>query len=348
MKFKKISIGKIKKLGIFFLPVLALIVISSLVILLGKTAGKVEEISVKLDDETFKMVQNKDFSKISVYISQSGEIVKVDLEDYVLGVISGEMPAAFNEEALKAQAVVARTYAVKRLIYPCEKAEGADICDSVHCQVYMNKKDRMNSWDKNKAQDYWDKLQRAVSSTKGEVLTYNGELVLYPQFFSTSWGKTEDCSAVFSLSLPYLKSVSSPGEDEAPKYKSKTIISSTQFINKINSNFKGANLNISNLRNSVKISSRNQGGSVNEIKIGDTSIKGTQFRSVFDLNSANFNISFTNKAVVIETSGYGHGVGMSQWGANAMAEKGAKYNEILSHYYNGIQLNNISELKFVR
>ncbi|MBL4932670.1 stage II sporulation protein D [Clostridium paridis] len=344
MRFKKINIKISKKIIIFLLPILVLIFVPSIILVWGKVPLNSLNFD-KLGEQESKQVEGKDFSKVTVYKTKTGTTEKVDLEVYVLGVLSGEMPAAFDEEALKAQAVAARTFAMKRILYPCTEAKGADVCDTVHCQVFMSKEDRVSKWDKDKSEEYWKKLEDAVSATKGKVLTYNGELVLYPQFFSTSWGKTEDAEAVLSTALPYLQSVDSPGEEVAPKFKSSITISSKEFVEKINNKYKEAKLAVNNIKDSIKIVSKNPGGSVNEVKVGGVTIKGTEFRSLLSLNSANFTFSFSNKGIEIQSFGYGHGVGMSQWGANVMAKSGVKYEDILKHYYKGIELKDVSEVK---
>ena len=279
---------------------------------------------------------------MKVYSSKEGKIKKLDLEEYIYGVVSAEMPANFELEALKAQAVAARTYALSKKINKCSNSKGADICDTVHCQVYMEKEERFKGWS-NKAETYWNKIVQAVDYTKGVVLTYDRKLVLNPQFFATSSGKTEDNKDVFASNIPYLKSVNSPGEEIAPKFKSKVEISYEKFINKINSTYKKAKMKNSNVKNQVKIINRTDGGGVEKIQLGKTSISGIEFRKLFNLNSSNFNIKFNSNNIEILCKGYGHGVGMSQWGANAMAKNGDGFDKILTHYYTGVKLINVNK-----
>lgn len=206
----------------------------------------------------------------------------------------------------------------------------------------MSKDERISKWSKSEAESNWEKIQKAVLDTKGQVLTYDGSVLEYPQFFATSSGKTEDAKDVFSMDVPYLKSEDSKGEEIAPKYKTSTQIPINDFINKINSKYKGVNANKSNLSSLIKILSFTEAGSVKEIKIGNEIVKGTEFRTLFNLNSTNFTLDFQQDSVEVNCKGYGHGVGMSQWGANAMAKSGSKYDEILKHYYSGVEIQEIN------
>lgn len=308
----------------------------------GKNNDVIKQVG---SNNKIKTSYSKEELSIDVYITKEDRVETMDLEEYVLGVVAAEMPAEFELEALKAQAVAARTYGLAHTdTFKGEKNEklyGADLDDTTAFQVFMNKEQRMDAWPKNKREGYWKKLNKAVSETEGEVLTYNGELVMAPYYFSTSSGKTENGIDVFGIDVPYLKSVKSIGEEDAPKYKSEFVYTYnelTEALNKWNSKL---NLKPSTLKENLTILERTQGGSVSKIKVGKESISGKQFRSILNLNSANFNIEFNNKNVTIICHGYGHGVGMSQWGADAMAEDGYNYKEILKHYYQGTDIKKI-------
>ncbi|MDO5516608.1 MAG: stage II sporulation protein D [Clostridium sp.] len=281
--------------------------------------------------------------KVKLYLTGQKKTVELDLEEYITGVVASEVPADFNEEALKAQAVAARTFYMNKRKTPCKDAEanGAEICDTTNCQVYMSKEKRMSSWSSSKGEENWNKIKSAVDNTKGQVLTYDGELLEYPQFFSTSSGKTEDAKDVFAMDIPYLKSQESKGEERAPKFESSTSISTDNFISRINESYPDASLKKNKLSSMVSIKSYTEGGSVKEIQLGGSVIKGTDFRKLFGLNSSNFTLNFNGSTVVIKCKGYGHGVGMSQWGADAMAKDGSKYDEILKHYYSGVEIETI-------
>lgn len=289
-------------------------------------------------------LKQKDFDHIKVYITDKKKILDMDMEEYITGVVAAEMPAAFDEEALKSQAVAARTFAVNHILYKgCSKYEGVDICDSTHCQVYKSKEEMIKSWPKECSEEYWNKIRNAVKSTKGEVISYNGELIQYPQYFAISSGNTEDAIEVFAIEdAPYLKSKESKGEEIAPKYSSNVKISIRDFVHKLNSFYPKAQLRENNVKDNVSIKSRTQGGSVKEIKIGNIIISGSKFREIFNLNSANFNLKFYNNEIIITCLGYGHGVGMSQWGANVKAKDGMNYREILSYYYEGTKIQKIN------
>ncbi|MGL5245861.1 MAG: stage II sporulation protein D [Sarcina sp.] len=280
---------------------------------------------------------------VKVFLPEKNKVEEIDMEKYVLGVVSSEMPASFEKDALIAQAILARTFVISKKLSPCKQANGADICSTVHCQAYTNPKDKEKNLNTN-GKELFNKIEEAVSECKGMVLSYNNILVKYPQYFSTSWGKTEDAQYVFSIDVPYLKSVESPGEEVAPRYKENFIFSNEEFVNKFNSKFSKSNLTVGNLKNNVEIISKNPGGTVNELKIGGVTVKGTEFRSIYGLNSASFNININNK-VEIECLGYGHGVGMSQWGANIMAKEGKDFKDILKHYFIGCDIISIESCK---
>lgn len=282
--------------------------------------------------------------KVKLYRREKGTVEEIDLEEYIKGVVASEMPANFDEEALKAQAVAARTYYMNKRINPCKEAEikGAEICDSTDCQVYMDKQERISKWSKKDSEANWNKINEAVESTKGEVLTYDGVILEYPQYFAVSSGKTEDALDVFSMNVPYLKSTESSGEEIAPKYETTSSISVDEFINKIKSKYSDTEISKSNIRNCIEVQSYTQGGSVKEIRVGNENISGVEFRKILNLNSTNFSVSYKGNDIIFSCKGYGHGVGMSQWGANAMAKNGVAYDEILKHYYDGVDIEKIN------
>jgi len=281
--------------------------------------------------------------KVKLYHKDRDSVEKLDLEEYIIGVVASEVPASFSEEALKAQAVAARTFYMNKRNNPDKdaKKKGAEICDTTDCQVYMSKDERIAKWSSSQAESNWNRIQKAVLDTKGQVLTYEDSLLEYPQFFATSSGKTEDAKDVFSIDVPYLKSEESKGEEIAPKYKTKLEISINEFVNKINEKYSTANLKKSDLASQITIKSYTKAGSAKEIKIGNETIKGTEFRTLFNLNSTNFKFDFEKDLVRINCTGYGHDVGMSQWGANVMAKSGSTYDQILKHYYSGVEIKEI-------
>ncbi len=281
--------------------------------------------------------------QINVYRHESGKVVSVPLEEYVKGVVAGEMPSTFEMEALKAQAVAARTYAVSKVRRsatgnPAEHPD-APLCDDVHCQVYRTEEElKKLKGDQWMAEGY-KKISEAVEATAGQVMYYQGALVEQPLFHSSSGGKTENSEDVFTSALPYLRSVDSPYEEDAPHQGESVSISMATFASKIKSVYPNAGT-IS--RDTVKITEHSEGGRVETMKVGNASVTGRRVRDLFGLRSANFTISFTGSDIVFTTTGYGHGVGMSQYGANGMAKAGFGYTDILSHYYSGVEVKPVT------
>lgn len=282
-----------------------------------------------------------DLETVKVYISETGQVKSIPLEEYVIGVVLSEMPAAFEEEALRAQSILARTYVISKKFKSCSKNNQADICDTTHCQAYTDPKEKKVEWG-SKADEYYEKIKSAVDKTKGLVVSYEEVIIKYPQYFAISSGKTEEAESVFSMDIPYLQSVESPGEEEAPKYESSITYSRSSFISMLKNSFNISGLTFNNLENMIEILSRNTGDTVKEIKIGSSTLTGIEFRQAFGLNSANFSIDFNGDNVIINCKGYGHGVGMSQWGANAMAKNGSDYIEIIKHYFQGSDIINLN------
>ena len=341
--------------------VLVFFIVFTIPVLFGSLSKKDEENKEENDvdsvsqdiitNDTIKDNQNKrklvdagiDVTMVKVYITNTGKIKSMPLEEYVLGVVLSEMPAAFDEEALMAQSILARTYVISKKLKSCSKSEEADICDSTHCQVYTDPEEKKKQWG-SKADEYYEKIKSAVEKTANLIVSYEGVIIEYPQYFAISSGKTEEAESVFSIDIPYLQSVESPGEEEAPKYESKKTYTKTNFINIIKNNISRSDLSVNNLESAINILSRNVGDTVKEIKIGNNVLTGIEFRQIFALNSANFTIKFEGDNVVIDCKGYGHGVGMSQWGANAMAKNGNNYKEIIKHYFQGSDVININDV----
>lgn len=323
---------------LIFMIVAPIIIIKSVPVVAD--VNKIDKNSNNENNDKSKDIIIDSSSNIKVYLTKEDKIVEVPIEDYVKSVVSSEMLASFDDEALKAQAIAARTFVASRKIKACPNANGGDVCDSTHCQVYINKDEKIKLWGE-KGNEYWDKISKAVDDTAGKVLSFNDELVLYPQFFSTSSGNTENSVDVFSNAIPYLVSVKSEGENIAPKYETEFTFSIDEFINKINSLYVDAGLTTSSLNENIEILTRSEAGGVKEIRFGGQTVKGIEFRISFGLSSTNFEYSIDGNNIVFKCKGYGHGVGMSQWGANVMGKNGAKYDEILKHYYTGIDIKNL-------
>lgn len=282
---------------------------------------------------------NKETPQIKVYNHKTGQVEIKDLEEYLCGVISGEMSAEFDLEALKAQAVAARTFTIYNK--DSKKHKSADVCtDYKHCQEYKSKDELLKKNGKKWMDKYYKKIEQAVKETKGHIIVYNDKPIL-PLYFSTSSGSTENSEEVFSTKYPYLRAVDSPYDKNAPKYASNIKINNEDFVRAIQKSYPGINISSKNLSSQISIKSRSEGGSVEKIKISNKELSGRDIRSLFDLNSANFDIKYNKDYVDIIVKGYGHGVGMSQWGAEGMSKDGYQYYDILNHYYSSTKIKDI-------
>lgn len=280
---------------------------------------------------------------VSVWIEEKGKTEEIDFEDYVTAVTASEMPASFDTEALKAQSVAARTYAMAKILKYDEKQPSAHpdapLCDSTHCQVYKSEKDLIALHDKGWENDGWKKIKEACKATEGEMLYYGGELVMQPLFFSSSGGQTENSEDVFTGAYPYLVSVSSPYEENASHKDEKKTFSASQVRTALESAFPDRPVGDLSA-GGAKILSRTAGGRVDDIQVGDSRFRGTEVRNALGLSSALFTVDFDTATgeMTFTSSGYGHGVGLSQYGADGMAKEGFTYKEILTHYYTGTEV----------
>ncbi|MBR2453100.1 MAG: stage II sporulation protein D [Clostridia bacterium] len=264
---------------------------------------------------------------------------KIPLETYLVGVLAAEMPASYEEEALKAQSVAARSYIISKMGGGNPDHPDAQVCtDPNHCKGWLSEEDAKSKWKKGDKNKYWKKLTNAVKSTKGEYMTYNAEVV-EAFFFASSGGKTENSEDVWSSSRPYLRSVESYGEALSENNVSTVTFTRSQFAEKLNPHLSQP-LDPSKSP-SISEPQRTEGGSVRSINISDKTFKGTELRSILGLKSANFTITQSSDSITFTVKGYGHGVGMSQTGANYMAKEGHTYKEILSHYYTDIEFSKL-------
>lgn len=288
-------------------------------------------ISFKEDKTNFyleeKIEEEKSIS-VKVKDTNTNEIIKMNLEDYLVGVVAAEMPASFHEEALKAQAVAARSYALYKIN---NSNKEYDLVTNVTNQSYITQEEMKNKWN-NDFDKYFEKISKAVNDTKNEVMYYDNE-VIEAFYFSMSNGYTEEASLVFKETEPYLTSVESSWDNESLNGFTKEVIFTKDEFCKM------LNLSCENLTvNDIERSSSNR---VNKIIINNMEFIGTDLRKKLDLRSTDFNITISSDNVVITTYGYGHGVGMSQYGANGMAKEGYNYKDILKHYYTGINISKI-------
>lgn len=276
--------------------------------------------------------------KVTVWVGDKQ--MELTMEEYLYGVLKAEMPASFPEEALKAQAVAARTYTIhKQWLYekgaaPAESHKGAQMCsDYHHCKAY-SLKSAEELWGKD-AEFYEKKVKAAIAETDGIYMTYNAEPIV-AVFHAASGPKTEKASDVWGGEYPYLNAVESPGGEHSPRYYGEVTVSLAEFQKKMAAAF-GCNLE-GDSTNWVKGYSRSESGGVQTVNIGGVDCKGTVMRTTFGLNSTNFEVKMGKTDVVFSTVGYGHGVGMSQYGARALALEGKRFDEILTWYYQGVTL----------
>ena len=260
-------------------------------------------------------------------LAKSGNLRQMSLEDYLVGVVLAEMPADFDSEALKAQAVVARTYTRRRM--DAGKHRGAAVCmDPGCCQGWRSDEDYLDNGGR---QSSIDKVRRAVTDTDGAVLCYDGKLI-DATYFSCSGGSTEDAVAVWGQDVPYLQAVESPGEEAAPRYSDSVTFAAAELAGKLGIENRGDPAGwFGDL-------TYTEGGGVESITVRGKTFSGTGFRSKLGLRSTAFSVEVEGKNITITTRGFGHRVGMSQYGAQAMAERGSGFADILSHYYTGAEL----------
>ncbi len=273
--------------------------------------------------------------QVAVYRSKQKIVETLPIEDYVVGVVAAEMPADFELEALKAQALTARTFIVKKMLNEQGRAtDKGNVTDTIEHQVFKNDAELKKIWGK----DYdWKmkRIRKAVTATAGQVLTYDGTPIT-ASFFSTSNGFTENSEDYWGSATPYLKSVDSPWDKDSPKFSSKQTISVADFQKKLG-------VTISKDGSIGKIISRTAGKRVGVVDFNGKKLTGKQIREKLGLRSSDFTWQQQGQNIVITTKGYGHGVGMSQYGANGMAKEGKNYQDIIKHYYTGVQITSLNQ-----
>ena len=283
--------------------------------------------------------------KIKVKITDTGEIKEITVNEYLVGVVPAEMPPDYEEEALKAQAVVARTYLYQKMKNNSHK--DVDICDNPnHCQAYYSYDKLMNAWEKTKKYDkqtrdkYYEKIKKVVKDTENVVVTYNGEYIK-AFFHACSAGKTEDVSAIWGeVEIPYLKAVESIEDETYKNYYSKETFSKNQIVDKIHEKIDKKCSN-NNEKDFIKITEYTKSGRVKYLEIGGEKYKATELRTALGLRSTNFTIEEREEIITFNVKGNGHGVGMSQVGADYLAKEGKSYEDIIKHYYTGVSLEKI-------
>ena len=251
-------------------------------------------------------------------------------EDYITGVVAAEMPASFEAEALKAQAVAARTYAKRRI----DAGNTLDDMIKNGGQAYNSVEDMKNKW-KDSFDENYSRIKNAVEETKGEIMVYDGEPIL-AVFHAISSGKTETAGNVWSNDEPYLKSVESPMDTEAQNFTAEVSIPLNTVISKLQEKHPELAVTKGNLVAQTQIIERSESGYIKTIQIGNVVFTGREVRELLGLRSSDFTLRQDGDSIIFTTKGYGHGAGMSQYGANALAQEGKDYHEILKYYYTGI------------
>lgn len=282
-----------------------------------------------------RLMNGEDQQTISVYLAQEGRVVEMALESYVCGVVAAEMPAAYHLEALKAQAVAARTRAIWQTENGgCALHAGADICtDSAHCQGYATPDQCRELWGWEYTA-YRDRVLQAVAATRDELVTYGGQPITV-MYHAISGGRTEAAQTVFSQALPYLVSVESDGEEGVPGYRQDTFFTFDEMAALLGDAF-DLDLTAQEVERTLAVAGYTDTGRVAAMLAGDKEVEATAFRQALGLRSTWFTMSMDESGVTFHQRGYGHGVGMSQAGANSMAADGADYRDILTHYYPGV------------
>ena len=278
-----------------------------------------------------------DASRLVRVRMEDGTVATLTLADYLWRVVAAEMPASFETEALRAQAVTARTYTLYQMsIGQNPNHPDADMCTDISCcQAYISPEDAAANWGE-QAELWGEKIARAVSDTDGQAILYEGQPI-DAVFFSSAAGRTLDAVEVWGGSVPYLTSVESPEGEEVPNYHTTVTVPVEEFKTVFLTQYPDADLSEAPetwFRNTVPTSS----GGVDTVEVGGVTVKGTALRTMFDLRSASFSVAADDTAVTFSVTGYGHGVGMSQYGANAMAKAGSTWQEILTHYYTGVTI----------
>lgn len=270
-----------------------------------------------------------------VYFPEEDKIKTMTATDYIWSVVAAEMPVDYEIEALKAQAVAAYTFASYRRNSRLEgKTENKYDVAATHKtdQAFISTEDAKAKWG-DKYEERYEKIMSAVKSQEGRVMKYDGKIIL-AAYYAISSGKTENCLDIWGSDREYLTSVDSAWDKKSPEYKAQTVLTSAQISEMLKDTCEFSD------QDKIEINARTEAGSVLSVTVGITAIKGTELRTALELRSANFTVEYDKdeKSYIFTTLGYGHGIGMSQFGANEMAKEGKTCDEILKHYYKGIEI----------
>lgn len=280
------------------------------------------------------------YGTINLLHKKTGEVEQVNIDEYLCNVVSAEMPADYEIEALKAQAIVARTYTIYKILN--KKHENADICDdSTCCQAWISKDDRLARWEESKRESNWQKICDAVNGTKGKIITYNN-VPINAFFHSNSGGITEIPVNVWGgTGYPYLQSVETSGEDAYTQYSSEVVLKQEELLEKLKEKYSDISIDFSN-EDDIKILEYTEGNRIKTIKFGNHEVSGVEVRSLLGLRSANFEVIREGDSIKFSVKGYGHGVGMSQTGADSLAKQGKNADEIIKHFYKDVEIKEVN------
>ena len=321
-----------------FMAVVCIIILIFLIPLIF-TTRRIEKVSSKVEEKEIEVIDYgySKYKTIKLLHKDTDKVEEVKLDEYIANVVSAEMPVDYELEALKAQAIVARTYTIYK-ITTSKKHDIADICDkSACCQAWISKEDRFKRWDEDKRISNWNKIMKAVNETAGKIIIYEGKPI-NAFFHSNSGGKTEEPFYVWGgTGYPYLQVVETSGEENYSGYKSEAKFTKKEFIEKIKKEHEDFEINF-NEENCIEIIKRDESNRIVTVKIGNLNLSGVETRTLLGLRSANFTIEISEKEILFKVIGYGHGVGMSQTGADALAKQGKNYEEIIKHFYKGVEI----------
>ena len=340
-----------KKILIYILSFIILFFVFPAICTITPKKEKMQETATNETKEEGQNTQiqeaNYDYQKyktIKLLHNETGQVEELNIDEYLYGVVASEMPASFELEALKAQAVVARTYTIYQAINNSTKHENADICDNYACcQAWISKEERFAKWESNEAESNWNKIVESVNSTSGKIITYGG-LPINAFFHSNSGGVTESSLNIWGgIYYPYLKSVETAGEEGYTQYKSEVTLSKEELQNKMKEKYQDFEIDYSQ-ENAISILEYTTSGRIKTIKIGNKEIAGTEARTILGLKSTNFTFQINDQNIVFSVTGYGHGVGMSQTGADALAKTGSNYEDIIKHFYTDVEIVEVNSL----
>ncbi len=288
--------------------------------------------------------EHEKYKTIKLLHQETSQIEELNIDEYLYGVVASEMPASFELEALKAQSVVARTYTIYQAIHNSGKHENADICDDFNCcQAWISKDERLAKWEPAEAESNWNKIVQAVDSTKGKIVTYEGQPI-NAFFHANSGGITESSLNIWGgIDYPYLKSVETAGEEGYTQYSSQVTLTHQELIDKIRTKYEDCEIDFTK-ENCIQILEYTTSGRIKVIKFGNKEIAGTEARTLLGLKSTNFTFSNDGQNITFTVTGYGHGVGMSQTGADSMAKAGSNYEAIVKHYYTNVAITEVNSL----